>query len=268
MLLNGSWGSSQLADKRPANRLKYPTNSASPQLPATTTTDTILGTSPSKRTLNADYCNNAGKRNFVSKENDPTGSPLSKRTDLLKKRALSIPSIASLSQTTTGTNHDEVNTQLESVPDYIKPIFKDHVVYLASCLNLRSTLAAALVSSVKRAEGQCSVGDKLDRASMRRKLLEADIVICDRRAGWEFWTVSVRCLVTRTVISDTCGKAMDAGKTIGNIVWLLHVLRISRYEHPRERLLHFPYPPKPIPGFEKYVRHTVNLPCTRVSLVR
>jgi hypothetical protein len=163
-----------------------------------TSTHAILGASPSKRAQNADYCKYSAMKldtGPVSKENKPIGADSPSRSsssNIPKERALSGPSLAALSQTTAGIDNDQVNSQLKTVPTDLKPIFQGHVVYLASCLNLRNTLAAALISSIKNAKGECSVAvqaDKLGRQSMRRKLLDSDIVICDRRAGWEFWTV-------------------------------------------------------------------------------
>ena len=46
-------------------------------------------------------------------------------------------------------------------------------------------------------------------------------------------------------------KASRAKKVVGNLAWLYHVLNRNKWSSPRSKLLHYPVPSKPLPGFEK-----------------
>ena len=48
-------------------------------------------------------------------------------------------------------------------------------------------------------------------------------------------------------------KASRAKKVVGNLAWLYHVLNRDKWSSPMSKLLHYPVPRQPLPGFENLV---------------
>ncbi|WFD18907.1 hypothetical protein MCAP1_001120 [Malassezia caprae] len=57
-------------------------------------------------------------------------------------------------------------------------------------------------------------------------------------------------VVARYRESDEFACALQHHKTIGTLSWLVRVLSTGHMTSPRDRLLHFPFPHAPVPGFE------------------
>ncbi|KAG9248379.1 hypothetical protein BJ878DRAFT_476536 [Calycina marina] len=61
---------------------------------------------------------------------------------------------------------------------------------------------------------------------------EADILVCRYRAGEDYVYAS------------------RAGKSVGNLSWLYHLITHNEWKSPLRKLLHYPIPKEPLPGFE------------------
>ncbi|KAF2209271.1 hypothetical protein CERZMDRAFT_47623 [Cercospora zeae-maydis SCOH1-5] len=69
-------------------------------------------------------------------------------------------------------------------------------------------------------------------ASIVNNVEQCDIYIGSFRAGKEYVLAS------------------QAGKEVANLAWLYHVIQRNKYTSPLRKLLHYPLPPRGIPGFE------------------
>ncbi|KAA1089198.1 hypothetical protein PGT21_009936 [Puccinia graminis f. sp. tritici] len=138
---------------------------------------------------------------------------------------------------------------LKDTPAYRE--FQDKSVYLVSSLGLSLSARRTLSRRIEELGAKVFDGGdlkltKLDKVRSDAKLLKdatnaeenlknSDIVICECRAGWEFWL------------------AWDQGKKIGTLHWILCILNnldspTFAIRPPTERLLDFPCPPGPITG--------------------
>lgn len=182
------------------------------------------------------------------------------------------------------------------------PIFADRVVYLASDLGLRKGLEASLKERIEEAGGRCwswgvdgdavtasSEGRSTDqwerRRAAERELRKANTVVTRTREGWEFWHVSLfgsphprSCnpltlspfhLFLSLVLSRcSAWQAYEEDKTIGNLAWLYHTLAASKLDSPLDRLLHYPRPAQPIPGFDRFEMTISNYTSSARDYVR
>lgn len=94
-------------------------------------------------------------------------------------------------------------------------------IYFAKDLDISERLKTSLVEILE-------VGG----AKMVENVDECDIYIGAFREGVEYVTAS------------------QAGKEVANLAWLYHVIQRNKYTSPIRKLLHYPLPPRGIPGFE------------------
>ena len=135
---------------------------------------------------------------------------------------------------------DHLSGATSAHPDYMPPpppersartpllVFRDKNVYLAPDLGLKDTLRKILKDLIDNGQGRL-VDDAED----------SDWFICQFRTGQEYV------------------RAAQAGKEIGNLSWLYHLITYNEYSSPFKRLLHYPVPKDGIPGF-KYFKITVS----------
>ncbi|KAG8943551.1 hypothetical protein FRC03_002440, partial [Tulasnella sp. 419] len=97
------------------------------------------------------------------------------------------------------------------------------------------------------------LGADLELDESKKRVLEASITrnggqIVNGEKNWEEADV----YVTRFRGSDLYYKFLELGRTVGTVAWVLFVEQTGRLTRPLDQLLHFPVPPYPIRGFEKY----------------
>lgn len=102
-------------------------------------------------------------------------------------------------------------------------VFRGRSVLLSTDLDIASHLRGSLTELIRKGAGE--VVDHADKA---------DTLICRYRGGLEF--------------SDT----LEAGKDIGNLNWLYHLINTNKWIAPTRRLLHYPVPKKSIHGFKSF----------------
>lgn len=102
-------------------------------------------------------------------------------------------------------------------------VFSCKKIKLADDLELNGHLKDSITALIRRSHGE--VIDDID---------DADILICRHRSGLDF------------------REALDAGKDIGSLGWLYHLINTNRYTSPLRKLLHFPIPRKPLAGFDTF----------------
>lgn len=92
----------------------------------------------------------------------------------------------------------------------------------------------SLRDRIVRAGGHCLdvIGADAPLADVHAAVQRADLVVARYRESDEF----------------AC--ALQHHKTIGTLAWLVKVLSTGHRTSPRDRLLHFPFPHAPVPGFE------------------
>ncbi|KAH7105470.1 BRCT domain-containing protein [Auriculariales sp. MPI-PUGE-AT-0066] len=112
-------------------------------------------------------------------------------------------------------------------------VWDNKVVYLSKSLELHDGRRAA-VESLLRTGGakvlQISVSQDSDEMAAARS--------CD-------------VFVTRYRDGPAFGYALKKGKIIGTLAWVLYVAHGGKLSSPLDRLLHFPIPPWPAPGFSE-----------------
>lgn len=108
-------------------------------------------------------------------------------------------------------------------------VFRNRRIKLGDDLQLEPHFRDTIVSLITKGAGQLC--DKID---------QADTLVCRHRSGLDFL------------------EALDLGKDIGNITWLCHLISKNKWSSPLRRMLHFPIPKKPLPGFDKYVISVSN----------
>ena len=93
----------------------------------------------------------------------------------------------------------------------------------------------SLRDRVEAAGGTCldTVAEGSDDAAVEAAVAAADLVVARYRESREF------------------GAAMRQDVTVGTLPWLVHILSKGRMVSPRDRLLYFPYPRKPVPRFDR-----------------
>ncbi|KAM3415268.1 hypothetical protein BST61_g8798 [Cercospora zeina] len=94
-------------------------------------------------------------------------------------------------------------------------------IYFSNDLDISEHLIEALTATLQ--VGGATIVDDAE---------QCDIYIGSLRAGKEYVTAS------------------QAGKEVANLAWLYHVIQRNKYTSPLRKLLHYPLPPKGIPGFE------------------
>lgn len=107
-------------------------------------------------------------------------------------------------------------------------VFRNKSIYFAQDLDLSEHLLRSFRNLIVEARGKFAEDEE-----------EADTVVCKYREGEEYVS------------------ACHAKKDVGNLTWLYYLINNNIWTSPTHRLLHYPIPRKPIPGFEK-VRATVS----------
>lgn len=101
--------------------------------------------------------------------------------------------------------------------------FKDKSIMLSDDLKIGSRIKGTLEELVRNGGGK-----------MTDDVEDADIYICHYRSGPNYV------------------KASQAGKDVGNLSWLYHLITHNAWTSPMRRMLHYPIPLGGIPGFNKY----------------
>lgn len=93
----------------------------------------------------------------------------------------------------------------------------------------------SLRDRVVGAGGTCleTLAEDANDAAVQQAVRDADLVVARFRESREF------------------GAAMREDTTVGTLPWLVQILSKGRMSSPRDRLLHFPYPESPVPGFDR-----------------
>ncbi|KAF9958739.1 hypothetical protein BGZ72_011038 [Mortierella alpina] len=86
------------------------------------------------------------------------------------------------------------------------------------------------------------------RAKMEEKIKEAGGLVVD-----EYSSDMVDIAICRFRSGAVYTNAYNDGKIIASIDWLFHVLRKGDLPSPKASLLHYPIPPRPIPGMSSFV---------------
>ncbi|KAL2837924.1 BRCT domain-containing protein [Aspergillus pseudoustus] len=102
-------------------------------------------------------------------------------------------------------------------------VFHGKIVMLSSDLGIGSHLQKTITSLIK--EGGGDVTSEVSKATT---------LICRYREGFAY------------------RMASRLNKDVGNLSWLYHLMTYNTWTSPYRRLLHYPVPRTPIPGFEKY----------------
>lgn len=100
-------------------------------------------------------------------------------------------------------------------------VFNGKKVMLADDLGLGSRLRGILEQLIEGGGG-----------SMTTSVYDADMYVCHYREGRDYV------------------RASRAGKDVGNLSWLYHLITHNEWTSPLRRLLHYPLPKGGIPGFE------------------
>lgn len=117
-----------------------------------------------------------------------------------------------------GEPSDTLSTERQNLS-----VFRNKIVFFAEDLKLSSHLLDAFHVLITEGGGQVATGEE-----------EADTVVCRFRSG------------------DDYTSASQAKKDVGNLTWLYYLVNNNIWTSPTHRLLHYPIPRKPIPGFERY----------------
>lgn len=107
-------------------------------------------------------------------------------------------------------------------------VFQGKKVYLSDDLHIKERLRNILVELITNGQGRVVDDD-----------LECDWFVCQYRHGPRYI------------------RAAQAGKEVGNLSWLYHLITYNEYASPFNRLLHYPLPKEGLPGFEN-LRITVS----------
>ncbi|KAL4811214.1 BRCT domain protein [Aspergillus unguis] len=108
----------------------------------------------------------------------------------------------------------------------VKPklnVFQGKVIMLSSDLGIGSHLQKSIATLVKEGGGE-----------MTSDVSKATTLICRYRDGFAYRVAS------------------RLNKDVGNLSWLYHLTTYDTWTSPFRRLLHYPVPKTPIPGFEKF----------------
>ncbi|KAJ2904684.1 putative brct domain-containing protein [Zalerion maritima] len=107
-------------------------------------------------------------------------------------------------------------------------VFQNAKVYFSDDLQLKDRLRAILTDLIRNGQGRVVADDQ-----------ECDWFICQYRSGPKYV------------------RAAQAGKEVGNLSWIYHLITYNDWTSPLQRLLHYPIPQEGIPGFEN-MRITVS----------
>ncbi|KAL3464757.1 BRCT domain-containing protein [Aspergillus heterothallicus] len=102
-------------------------------------------------------------------------------------------------------------------------VFHGNIVMLSSDLGIGSHLQKTITGLIKDGGGEVT-----------SDVSKATTLICRYREGFAY------------------RMASRLNKDVGNLAWLYHLMTYNTWTSPCRRLLHYPVPRTPIPGFEKY----------------
>ena len=102
-------------------------------------------------------------------------------------------------------------------------VFKDKTIMLSEDLEIGSHLRGTIEDLIRGGGGMITTS--VDKA---------DIYICQYREGREYQTAS------------------SAGRDVGNLPWLYHLISHNSWTSPFKRLLHYPIARGGLPGFKKF----------------
>ncbi|KAL2828917.1 BRCT domain-containing protein [Aspergillus cavernicola] len=102
-------------------------------------------------------------------------------------------------------------------------VFHGKVVMLSPDLGIGSHLQKIIAELIKEGGGQ-----------MMSDVSKATTLVCRFREGFAY------------------RMASRLNKDVGNLSWLYHIMTYNTWTSPYRRLLHYPVPRTPIPGFEKF----------------
>lgn len=135
-------------------------------------------------------------------------------------------------------NSQHLEGAVTATPNYIAPpadeptlnlsVFEDRTYMLSQDLNLSNKLRGILETLIKNGGG-----------STTTNVEKADTLICHYRDGKDYISAS------------------QAGKDVGNLSWLYHLITQNEFTSPFRRLMHYPVPRHGIPGF-KNLRITLS----------
>jgi hypothetical protein len=130
-------------------------------------------------------------------------------------------------------NNEDILHAMTPTPSSIPPssslnsskvdVFRSKAVLLAEDLNLSARTREAIEDIITRGGGV-----------MAETLEAADMYVCQYREDTGFT------------------RAVNAGKDVGSLSWLYHLIIHNRWTNPLLRLLHYPIPRYGIPGFETF----------------
>lgn len=100
-------------------------------------------------------------------------------------------------------------------------VFAQKKVMLSSDLSVNSMLRKSITDKITKGEGE-----------VVESVEDCDMFICQYREG------------------DQYIRAAQQGKDVGNLAWLYHLMVYNEWTSPFRRLLHYPQPRLPLPGFE------------------
>lgn len=108
-------------------------------------------------------------------------------------------------------------------------VFKDRKIILSDDLAISTSLRRVLDDLITTGGGHVVEG-----------LNECDTLVCQYREGEQYITAS------------------QAGREVGNLGWLYHMITHNRWTVPTRRLLHYPVPKNGVPGFEDFTISVSN----------
>ncbi|TID21413.1 hypothetical protein E2P81_ATG04697 [Venturia nashicola] len=108
-------------------------------------------------------------------------------------------------------------------------VFKDRKIILSDDLAISTSLRRVLDDLITTGGGHVVEG-----------LNECDTLVCQYREGEQYVTAS------------------QAGREVGNLGWLYHMITHNRWTVPTRRLLHYPVPKNGVPGFEDFTISVSN----------
>lgn len=108
-------------------------------------------------------------------------------------------------------------------------VFKDRKIILSDDLAINASLRRVLADLITTGGGHVVEG-----------LNECDTLVCQYREGQQYILAS------------------QAGRQVGNLGWLYHMITHNVWTSPTRRLLHYPLPKNGIPGFDKFIISVSN----------
>lgn len=108
-------------------------------------------------------------------------------------------------------------------------VFKDRKIILSDDLAISASLRRVLNDLITTGGGH-----------VVEDLNECDTLVCQYREGEQYVTAS------------------QAGREVGNLGWLYHMITHNRWTLPTRKLLHYPVPKNGVPGFENFTISVSN----------